>query len=175
MGEPTPGVMEPLLAGVLDDTFRDLREASARALGRMATRMPPAARREATRALVRAVHRYDPGRDVLAYQLKFFPGKRAVEALIEHLGSRERDVSNACWEALKAVTGEAVPQDVEQWRSWWQLARSQPRWREEPAVEMETGDEGPEARPSVEAGAAPPLELPATTELPPPPEEPFLP
>jgi len=131
LGEPNDEVVNVLIDGVLDDTFRDLREASARALGRLATRMDPGARAEVAHAMAKALQRHRSGRDILALQMRFFPNRRTVEVLLDFLGDRDRSVSSSCWEALKAVTGEELPRDVEQWRGWWQIAQSQPRWRED--------------------------------------------
>jgi hypothetical protein len=131
LGKPTPEVVKVLIEGVMNDTFRDLREASGRALGRLATRMSDATRAEVAHAMAKSVQRYQSGRDILALQMRFFPNRRTVDVLLEFLGDRDRSVAGSCWEALKAVTGEDLPRDVEQWRGWWQIAQSQPRWRED--------------------------------------------
>ncbi len=134
LGDPRPDVLKVLKDSVLTDPFRDLREAAARALGRLSQRMGEAARSDAARALVVSMKRFAASRDVLALQLRYFPTRRAAEALIEFLGDREKSVASASWEALKAITGEEYPQDVDQWRSWWEIARIQPRWRPGPVV-----------------------------------------
>jgi hypothetical protein len=133
LGQVTPDVVRVLVEGVVNDAFRDLREASARALGRLAPRMDPATRSDVGAAMAKAVQRYASGRDILALQLRFVPSRRTVEVLLEFLGDRDRSVSSSCWEALKMVTGEDLPRDVEQWRGWWQIASSQPRWRDDAA------------------------------------------
>lgn len=130
LGDPKPEVMTALIELVQNETSRDLREAAARALGRLAARMTYPAREAATRALIKSLQRHAPGRDVLALQLRFFPSRRTVEALLDYVGDRDKNVASSAWEALRVVTGEELPQDAEQWKAWWELAKNQPRWRE---------------------------------------------
>lgn len=130
LGDPRPEVLEVLKEAVLNDTFRELREAASRALATLGPRMGPAAKADVGKALVSAMKRFSVGRNVLALQLRHFPTRRAVEALLEQIEDRDKDVAGASWEALKAITGEVIPQDASQWRSWWQIATIQPRWRE---------------------------------------------
>ncbi|MHC4253650.1 MAG: hypothetical protein ACYS9X_31420, partial [Planctomycetota bacterium] len=64
----------------------------------------------------------------------------SVEALLDQLASRNKEVAQASWEALKVMTGEDLPFDAESWQSWWQIAEAGPRWQE--AREFATTPDG---------------------------------
>ena len=166
LGDPRPEVVGVLIEGAMDDVHRRLREASARALALLAPAMKAGQRYEAAQALVKSLRRYPAGRDVLALQLRYFPGRTGVEALLEFLGSREQDVQTACHEALKVMTGETYPLDPGRWHSWWEIAKAQPLWREEEYAPPAGGapPETPPAESSSGAAAgamAPPVVMPA--------------
>jgi len=160
LGRPDPEVLNVLKECVLDYPVREIRESAARALALLAPKMSPPARQDVARALSVSASRYAVSRDVVALQLRHFPTRTSVEALIEIVGSREKDSSGAAWESLKAITGEALPQDAEQWKSWWEIARIQPRWREEP-VEVPREDSGPTPLPEIPGFAPEPQPAPA--------------
>ena len=151
LGDPTPEVLKVLKENVLDYPVRELRESAARALSLLAPKMDRRARQDVARALAASAKRYAVSRDVVALQLRHFPTRTSVEALIEIVGSRDKDSSGAAWESLKAVTGEALPQDADQWKSWWEIAQIQPRWREElvDAARSEAEDSGPKPLPEI--------------------------
>jgi HEAT repeat protein len=134
IGRPEPEALDVLKGAVLDDTYRELREAASRALALLAPRMERYVRADVASALVTAMKRFAVSRDVLALQLRHFPTRRVVEALLEQIDSRDKDVAGASWESLKSITGEILPQDPDQWRAWWEIARVQPRWREVPQL-----------------------------------------
>lgn len=158
LGEPSAEVLKVLKEDVLDYPMRELRESAARALSRLAPKMDRRTRADVARALAASARRYTASRDVLALQLRHFPTRSSVEALIEIVGDRDKSSSGAAWESLKAVTGEVYAQDAEQWRSWWEIAQIQPRWREE-LVEMvrdEAKNSGPKPLPEIpDFGPAP--------------------
>ncbi|MHC4248752.1 MAG: HEAT repeat domain-containing protein [Planctomycetota bacterium] len=151
MGQPTHEVLKVLKEDVLDYPMRELRESAARALARLAPKMDRRTRADVALALAASARRYAASRDVLALQLRHFPTRSSVEALIEFVGDRDKNSSGAAWESLKAVTGELYPQDAEQWRSWWEIAQIQPRWREESAETARKEGKGsaPEALPEI--------------------------
>jgi len=162
VGDPQPGVLRILKESVLNDTFRELREASSRALGRLAPRMDASRRADVAMALITAMKRFSVSREVLALQLRHFPSRRSVEALIDQLGNRNKDVAGASWEALRAITGEEFPQEADQWRSWWEVAQIQPRWSQEEDVASVGGPDKaykplplPEVPPLVQFGKGP--------------------
>jgi HEAT repeat protein len=130
MGVPSPEVLDVLKEDVLDYPLRELRESAARALSRLAPKMDRRTLTDVARALSVAARRHAVSRDVIALQLRHFPTRSSVETLIEIVGGRDKNSSSAAWESLKAVTGEALPQDGRQWSSWWEIAQIQPRWRE---------------------------------------------
>ncbi|MHC4202796.1 MAG: hypothetical protein ACYSU0_22620 [Planctomycetota bacterium] len=113
-------------------------------------------------ALIVAMKRFSVSREVLALQLRHFPSRRSVDALIGQLDSRNKDVAGASWEAVRAITGEEFPQEAAQWRSWWEVAQIQPRWSQEEEVASADGPEKaykplplPEVPPLVRFGKAP--------------------
>ncbi|MHC5053788.1 MAG: HEAT repeat domain-containing protein [Planctomycetota bacterium] len=163
LGEPSAEVLKVLKENVLDYPMRELRESAARALSRLAPKMDRRTRADVALALAASARRYAASRDVLALQLRHFPTRSSVEALIEIVGDRDKDSSGAAWESLKAVTGELYPQDAEQWRSWWEIAQIQPRWREEPAetARREGRGSAPEALPEIPDFAPEPETPPA--------------
>ncbi len=195
LGDASPEAVDVLIEAALSDTHRELREAATRALGGLAERMEPRIRTEVSFALSKAIDRYRPSRAVIVEQMRFFPGRRTVETLLARLEDRDRDVSAAAWESLKAVTGEVWPRDAAaEWRSWWEIAQLQPRWQEERLAPGFTGEEvvpeeafpGPEEegaaapeagiqepgdRPRRAADAAPELGIRTTPPLAP--EDPF--
>jgi len=149
LGDTRPEVLDVLKEDVLDYPMRELRESAARALSLLAPRMDRATLTDVSRALAASARRYAPSRDVLALQLRHFPTRSSVEALIEIVGDRDKASSGAAWESLKAVTGEVYPQDAEQWRSWWEIGQIQPRWSEETADAASTRDKGPKPLPKI--------------------------
>ncbi len=184
LGDPRLDVVKILKGAVLNDTFRELREASSRALGRLAPRMRASQRADVAMALIMAMKRFSVSREVLALQLRHFPSRRSVEALIDQLGNRNKDVAGASWEALRAITGEEFPQEADQWRSWWEVAQIQPRWSQEEDVASTGGPEKaykplplPEVPPLVRFGKGPGKGGDASAAVAPPPggeDEAFL-
>lgn len=201
LGDASRKAVKVLVEAAMSDTYRELREAATRALGRLAGKMEPRLRTQVSFALSKAVERYAPSRVVIARELRFFPGRRTVEALLKYLGERDRDLSTTCWESLKVATGETMPADAGQWRDWWVIAQLQPRWQGErfapsrpgfeeeeegidalPGAEPEgtaapeVGIQGPAEKPNPDslrsADAAP--ELGIRTTPPPAPEDPFV-
>ncbi len=164
LGDPAPEVLEVLKENVLDYPMRELRESAARALSRLAPKMDRRTLADVARALAASARRYTVSRDVLALQLRHFPTRQSVEALIEIVGDRDKNSAGAAWESLKAVTGEVYPQDAEQWRSWWEIGQIQPRWSEGPAeTPPEEKRSGPTPLPEI-PGFAPAPETPAAPE-----------
>lgn len=194
LGDASPETVEVLIDAALSDTHRELREAATRALGSLAERMKPRIRTEVSFALSKAIDRYKPSRVVIVEQMRFFPGRRTVETLLARLEDRDRDLSTAAWESLKAVTGEMWPRDAaEEWGSWWEIAQLQPRWQGEhfaPGFRGEEagtgealpgpGEEGAAAPkaglqgPSRDEDAAPELGISTTPPPAPVPEDPFV-
>ena len=190
LGDANPEAIDVLLDAALSETYRELREAATRALGRLAERMEPRIRTQVSFALSKAIDRYKPSRVVIAGQMRFFPGRRTVETLLALLEDRDRDVSAAAWESLKVVTGEVWPRDATaEWRPWWEIAQLQPRWQGERFAPVFTGKEAlrgleeteeegaaPEAgldAPGRDTAAAPELGILPTTPPTPAPEDPF--
>ncbi len=160
LGDPRPEVLDVLKEDVLDYPMRELRESAARALSLLAPKMDRATLSDVSRALAASARRYAVSRDVLALQLRHFPTRSSVEALIEMVGDRDKTSSGAAWESLKAVTGEVYPQDAEQWRSWWEIGQIQPRWKEETAGAASPADKGPKPLPKI-PGFGPAADAPA--------------
>ncbi len=178
LGDPRLDVVKILKEAILNDTFRELREASSRALGRLAPRMGASQRADVAMALIMAMKRFSVSREVLALQLRHFPSRRSVEALVGQLDHRNKDVAGASWEALRAITGEEFPQEADQWRSWWEVAQIQPRWSQEEDVASVGGPEKaykplplPEVPPLVRFGRGPGKGGDASAAAAPPPAE----
>lgn len=175
IGRATPEVLKALVEAVLDSTYRELREQGSRALGKFAERLEARERHAAGRALLKALSMYPASASVVALQLRYFPARESVAALIDKMDARNSMLSRASWESLVAMTGEQLPQDPERWRSWWEIAQSQPRWIEFEVVPEE--GEGPRTRAEKAEEAKKALEDLKLMDLtaPPPPEEPFAP
>jgi hypothetical protein len=160
LGDASAKAVGVLIDAMLSDTYRELREAAARALGHLAEKMEPALRTEVGLAMSKAAERYETSRAILARELRHFPGRRTVETLLAYLEDRDQDVSTVSWESLKAATGETMPRDAGSWQSWWEIAQLQARWQGERFLPSSTGDgtdllPGPEDHQTDEEGAGP--------------------
>jgi len=110
--------LKPLRDAVADDALPEVRISAAKALIRFTDK-------EALRAVLKSVDRYPDTRAALASLLRHWKEESAVEALIELLRDKDKNVQNAAWDSLKQLTGNALGRDYEAWQSWWELAKIQ--------------------------------------------------
>jgi len=110
--------LKPLRNAVADDAIPEVRISAAKALVRFADK-------EALRAILKSIDRFPDTRADLASLVRHWKEEKSVEALIELLRDKDKNVQNAAWASLKTLTGSALGRDHEAWQSWWELVKLQ--------------------------------------------------
>ncbi|MCY3023736.1 MAG: HEAT repeat domain-containing protein [Planctomycetota bacterium] len=116
----TPAAAEALLEAVLDERDEKLRESAARALGRIGDKRAPA-------YIMKAFHRFRPGRDELIRDLSYFKDIAALEFLVGQVENDDPKVKRATIETLRIMTQENET-DAEGWRAILEVLRTRPDW-----------------------------------------------
>lgn len=115
------GAAEALLEAVLDERDEKLREAAAVALAKTGEKRAPS-------YIIKAFHRYRPGREVIMQELRTFKDISALEFLVTQVDNDDPKVKRAAIETLRYMTGENET-DADGWRGILEVLRGRPDWR----------------------------------------------
>jgi HEAT repeat protein len=115
-----PIAREALLEAVLDEREPDLRVASAEALGKVGEARAPD-------YMIKAYHRFRPGRDELVKRFDHFKDVKVLDFLVEIIEDSDPKVKRAAVETLRILTGEEAS-TKEEWDAIVQILRTRPDW-----------------------------------------------
>jgi HEAT repeat protein len=125
---------KPLME-LLQSEESEVRESACRSLGRLCTPRAigqMAAQLQETKCPLSA-------KVLLIRALGQTRDKEAVEPLLAHLGSKEKELREASQEALSLMAMQSFGKDIEKWQAWWNLnkAKSREQWLADIAERLE--------------------------------------